>query len=78
MKRNKLAMILFLFCFVTSYSLYPCPKDCVECWLKFKNSPATIILPFETAANNTYMISLSSLKSEIEKWMKERDLRSQQ
>jgi len=67
MRRNKLMVILFLFCFAVTYFLYPCPRGCPECWQKFKNSPATIILHVEKADDNTYLISLKNLKKELEK-----------
>jgi hypothetical protein len=37
------------------------------CWQKFKNSTTTIILSVEKADNNTHLISLKNLRTEIEK-----------
>ena len=69
MKRDKLGVVLlvFIFSFVTSYLLFPCPKDCVACWNKFKSSTTTIILAVEKADDNTHLISLKNLRAELEK-----------
>ena len=67
MRRNKLMVVIFLFCFAVTYSLYPCPKECPTCWLKFKNSLTSIILPLKKTNTGTYMISLKNLRAELEK-----------
>jgi len=69
MKRNKLVAIffVFIFCFAVTYFLYPCPNGCPACWLKFNKSTTSIILPVEKGDNNSYMISLKNLRTELEK-----------
>ena len=66
---KKYATILFLIVFfvASSYLVYPCPKNCPHCWLKFKNSPTNINLTMKKTSTGTYMISLGNLKTEIEK-----------
>jgi hypothetical protein len=69
MKRDKLVVILlvFIFGFMTSNHLHPRPRECPMCWQIFKNSTTTIILPVEKADDNTHLISLKNLRTELEK-----------